>query len=130
MALTIELPITVEQRLRQDAIQNGMSINAYLMQLITGKTSGKKAKKISEAELLKKINLDITEAEWENYNQLIHLRKNGSLTEKDHNVLIQLGEKIEIANVKRLEYIATLAQMRQTSLEETMTELGIFPLDI
>jgi hypothetical protein len=133
MALTLELPSTIENQLKKDAIRKGLSIEAYLLQLINKANDfGKKQslKTLSESELLKKINLEISEAEWTNYRRLVKLRQNESLTEKEHEILILLGEKIEKANAKRLEYLAALAQLKNVSLKNIMDELGIHPVSL
>jgi hypothetical protein len=133
MALTLELPSTIENQLKKDAIQKGLSIEAYLLQLINKANDfGKKqsVKTLSESELLKKINLDITESEWTNYRRLVKLRQNENLTEREHEVLILLGEKIEKANAKRIEYLVALAQLKNISLKKIMDELGIYPVSL
>ena len=87
-------------------------------------------KAITESELLQKINLEITESEWENYRHLVALRKSEKLSNKDIENLIALSEKIETANTKRLSNLAKLAKLRNVSLEKTMSDLGIFPVEI
>ena len=71
MALTIELPLNIEEQLLQGATQKGISLENYLLQLLshTINLPKKQVKKkpiseLSENELLQKINLDIKETEW------------------------------------------------------------------
>ena len=104
----------------------------YLLQLISNATNApekpikKKAiSELSENELLRKINLDITEAEWTTYHRLTTLRRADKITESEYAQLIQLGEKIEDANVVRLKYLVALSQKRKVSLNKVMADLGL-----
>jgi hypothetical protein len=51
-----------------------------------------------------------------------------TLTEAEHQTLIQLSSAIEAIGADRLEALATLAQIRQVSLTELMKMLGIQPV--
>ncbi len=103
MALTINLPQTMEQELRQDAASKGMSLDSYFMRLLKQAASvSRTPKQLSETDLLKKINLDISEAEWTNYRHLVGLRRAERLTEQEHEALIMLSDKIENAHAKRM----------------------------
>ena len=61
MALTIELPSNIEQQLLKRATQKGISLENYLVQLLSSATQAQKKqdkdKPLSETELLQKINL-------------------------------------------------------------------------
>ena len=136
MALTIELPSNIEQQLLRGATQKGISLENYLLQLLSHATSApkKQVKKksiseLSESELLLKINLDITETEWMTYHHLTDLRKSEKITESEYTQLIQLGEKIENANVVRLKYLIALSQKRKVSLDKVMADLGLLRVE-
>jgi hypothetical protein len=134
MALTINLPQSIETELLQDVALKGMSLDSYFLRLLkqaaTFSQSTGAAKQMSDTELLKKINLDISDTEWTNYRRLIGLRRGEQLTEQEHEVLIQLGNKIENAHAKRMEYLWALAQLRGVSLDKIMHDLGIKPIEI
>lgn len=134
MSLTIELPKSIEQQFRQEATLKGLSLDNYLVQVLKQAAQlsqkGKAQKQLSEADLLKKINLGITEAEWAIYKHLIGLRREERLTEQEHQELIKLGNKIEQANAQRLEYLFELSQLRGVSLQKVMTDLGIKPVEV
>ena len=136
MALTIELPPNIEQQLLKGATQKGISLENYLVQLLSSATKAQKKqvkdKPLSETELLQKINLGITltEAEWLTYRRLVALRKAELLTEIEYQQLIKLGEKIEQDNVNRLRHLVALAQLRQVSLDKVMDDLGLFPVEL
>ena len=134
MALTIDLPTTIEQQFRQEADSKGLSLDSYLVQLLkqVAQLSQKRAqpKHLSETDLLQKINLGISEAEWTRYKYLISLRRAERLTEQEHQALIVLGDKIEQANAQRLKYLFALSQLRGISLEKLMLDLGIKPVEV
>jgi hypothetical protein len=132
MALTINLPQSIEQQFRQEAASKGVSLDNYLLRLLkhaaTLTQPQSVAKPLSETELLKKINLDISEVEWANYRYLVGQRRAECLTEQEHEALIALGDKIEVANAKRLKYLIELAQLRGISLEKLTDDLAIKPM--
>ena len=132
MSLTINLPTTIEQQFRQEAASNGLSLDTYLLRLLQQAATRKQpsAKQLSESELLKKINLDISDAEWTSYRHLIGLMHAETLTEQEHETLIALGDKIEIANAKRVKYLFELAELRGISVEQLMKNLRIQPIEI
>jgi hypothetical protein len=56
MALTINLPNTIEQNLRQAAAESGISLDGYIVQLLSKvKPKSSKNKALSETELLEKL---------------------------------------------------------------------------
>jgi hypothetical protein len=132
MSLTINLPTTIERQFRQEAATNGLSLDTYLLRLLQQAATRKQpnTKQRSESDLLKKINLDISDAEWTSYRHLIGLMRAETLTQQEHETLIALGDKIEMANAKRVKYIFELAELRGISVEKLMTNLGIQPIEI
>jgi hypothetical protein len=134
MSLTINLPTSVEQQFRKEATINGMSLDNYLLRLLqqAAKISKKQSdsKQYLESELLKKINLDISEEEWTNYRHLIGLMRSEQLTPQAHETLVELGDKIEIANAQRVKYLFELAELRGISVEKLMENLGIQPIEL
>ena len=134
MALTINLPQSIEQELLQDVALKGMNLDSYFLRLFKQAAAMSEPKDafkgLSETDLLKKINLDISDAEWANYRHLIALRRAEQLTEQEHEALIQLSNKIEDAHAKRMEYLWALAQLRGVSLDKIMQDLGIKPIEI
>ena len=131
MSLTINLPQSIEQQFRQEASTNGLSLDTYLLRLLQQAAKiAQKPKRLSESELLEKINLDISEAEWTTYRHLIGVMRQECLTEQEHEMLKALGDKIELENAKRMKYIFDLAELRGLSVEELMKNLGIEPIEI
>ena len=134
MALTIDLPASVEGRLRQAATNYNLSLEQYLATLIERAMEippkRRTIKSLTEKDLLKKINLPITEVEWTTYRALIALRQAEQLTEAQHAQLIALGDKIEMANAKRVQYLWAIAQLRKVSLRQVMQDLNIKPMEL
>jgi hypothetical protein len=134
MSLTIELPTSIEQQFRQEATSKGLSLDNYLVQVLkqVAQLSQLKVaqKPLSEASLLKKINLGISDSEWATYKELIVLRREERLTEQDHEKLIALGDKIENANALRMQHLLALAQLRNVTLPQLIADLGIKPVEV
>ncbi len=134
MSLTINLPTNIEQQFRQEAATNGLSLDIYLQRLLqqAAHISRKQPnhQQLLESDLLKKINLDISEAEWTNYRHLMGLLRAERITEKEHETLKDLGDKIETANAQRVKYLFELAELKGISVERLMKNLGIEPIEI
>jgi hypothetical protein len=81
-----------------------------------------------EAQLLLKINQGIPADLLAHYQILRQKREAETLTEPEHNSLIQLSTQIEQIGTQRLEALAHLAQLRQVSLLDLMETLGIQPV--
>lgn len=80
-----------------------------------------------EATLLQQINLGIEPVTWRRYATLKAKRRAATLSDAEHNELIALGDQIELANARRVTALIQLAQLRHTSLEDLMEQLGIQP---
>ncbi|MBW4669695.1 MAG: STAS/SEC14 domain-containing protein [Cyanomargarita calcarea GSE-NOS-MK-12-04C] len=81
----------------------------------------------SESELILKINQSIPDDLQQRFNGLIAKRDSLTLTDGEQADLIQLTDQIEDLDVKRIQYLAQLAQLRQRSLTEVMQDLNIQP---
>lgn len=80
-----------------------------------------------EASLLGSIreNSRLPEKEQRRYQQLWHKCENETLSEEELAEYQTLLSKLEARNVKRLEALIALAQMRGKTLREVMAELGL-----
>jgi hypothetical protein len=81
-----------------------------------------------ESKLLLKINQSVPSDLRSNYQVLRGKREAETLTDDEYDRLIQLSQQIESIGAERLEALATLAQLRQTSLVDLMKTLGIPPV--
>jgi hypothetical protein len=128
MSLTIQLPLTVEENLRENAMRQGVSLENYIAQLlaINAKKNVKKNKKEwTENELLMHVQLNIHAQDLEEYHRLSNRFQLGNISEKEHEKLLQLNDMIELAHAERMKYVLLLSKMRHSSLEKTMDDLGI-----
>lgn len=78
-----------------------------------------------ESDLLMKINQGVPDAVQKRYNNLIAKRNKKTLTDKEYNELLQLTDKVELLDAKRLEYLTELAHIRNKPLGLLMDELAI-----
>ncbi|HEY52605.1 MAG TPA: STAS/SEC14 domain-containing protein [Caldilineae bacterium] len=79
-----------------------------------------------EAELLLKINQTAPPLDLQaRYDELAAKRQAETLTPGEHEELMHLTDQLDELNVHRLEYLAELARLRQTSLSVLMEDLGI-----
>ena len=79
----------------------------------------------AQARLLQQINQGFAEAWWEHYHELIHRRQESLLSDDEHRELIQLTDKVEKQEGKRLQALVKLARLRKQTLRSLMTELGL-----
>lgn len=130
MTIILDLPASVEHRLREQAARKGVSIDRLILQELEQQI-GEPAptESMTESELLKKINLDLGIAPkvWERYDFLTGQLHEEQLGETEHQELIALLDMIEAANVERLGYLIQLAKLRGQPLERVMSDLGIRP---
>jgi len=80
-----------------------------------------------EAELLDKINHAISPELQQRYEWLIERRKAESLTSDEYNELLKLTDVVEELEVKRVKYLAELAQVCRITLSQLTEQLGIKP---
>lgn len=128
MSLTIQLPLTVEQHLREHATKQGVSLENYVMQILalnSRKKEVKKEKDFTESELLMNTQLNVLPSDLEEFYRLSSAFKSKTITEEEYEKLLQLSDLIEIAHAERMKYVFALAQLRQVSLEYMMQDLGI-----
>ena len=129
MSLTLQLPLTIEQNLREHATQQGVSLENYVMQLLAlnsrKKETSKRKKDFSERELLLRAQLNVLPKDLEEFYRLGSLFKLGTITDEDHEKLLQLNDLVEIAHAERLKYLFDLAKLRQVSIQTVMQDLGI-----
>jgi hypothetical protein len=134
MTITIDLAPELEQQIRVAAAQVGLAPAAYITETLrqqlrqTG-SSGSSAPRVSsrEAELLLAIHESMSAIVWERYHALIAKRHAETLTSEELQDLIALTNAIEHANVVRLTAVAELAQLRNTTLDALLDELGLTP---
>jgi len=80
-----------------------------------------------EFELLFKVNQKIPNNIQTRYDELIAKRQAETLTTEEYQQLLQLTEQFEQFEAVRIETMAELANVRQSSLTNLMKELNIQP---
>jgi hypothetical protein len=78
-----------------------------------------------EETVLLQISQGPGEGVWEDYHRLIGKRDARTLTPEEHTELLRLTDVVEDFQTKRLQGLSRLAQLRGTSLETVMQDLGI-----
>lgn len=81
-----------------------------------------------ESRLLLAINQAIPVELQEHYHYLLMQRDANALTSEEYSELITLGDRIENLEAERLGNLLQLAQLRQTSLDQLMIDLGLLQL--
>ena len=79
----------------------------------------------AEAELLQKINRGLPKELVDRYSKLIAKRQAEDLTPDEHKELLSLTDQVEKLEARRVEHLAQLAHLRQTSMTDLMDSLGI-----
>ena len=130
MVLTIEITPELESQVREQAKQQGLGADEYVVNILQEHlrhTQQHDARRLSETEsrLLQQINEGLPPEMWRRYNELTAKRRAETLTPDEHAALIALSDQIEELNAHRLESLAELARLRQISLSELMQQLGI-----
>ena len=81
-----------------------------------------------ERVLLKRLALDFPPETWDRYWSLAEKLRDGTTSQAEHGEFLRLADRLESANVRRLEAVVELARLRGRSFEETFQELGLGPV--
>ena len=130
MALTVEMTPELESQVREQAKQRGLEADEYVVNVLQQYLRQIQKYLPShlpelEAQLIEQINEGFPPELWQRYNELMTKRRAETLTPDEHAELISLSDQIEELSARRLEFLADLALLRQTSLAELMQQLGI-----
>jgi predicted DNA binding CopG/RHH family protein len=130
--IAVKIRPETETRVRDLAAAEGMSPEDFLATLIEEDLSEKYAAQVGstveEGDLLLQINRGLTEGQWQRYHQLRAKLEAATLSEGEHQELLQLSDYREMQNAKRLEALAQLARQRGISLRALMLELELLPI--
>lgn len=80
-----------------------------------------------ETRLLRKINQDLPSDLRQRYSDLIEKREAEALTPEEHTELLDLTDRVEQLEARRVKYLAKLARLRNATVTELIQELGIRP---
>lgn len=122
MSIILNIKPELERQLLEITSKSGIDLSNYINNIIE-KNLKEKAER--EIILLQKINLGISEKSWKRYYQLIDKRNDLTLSELEQLELINISNKIEEANAKRLIFLLELADLRAVDLDELINYLGL-----
>lgn len=135
MTLTIKITPELEHQINQAAEKVGLSPDTYVLQLLHQRFQSPPPQALSgiqlpkgEAELIRIINCSLSDTDWQRYNALIEKREAEALTSDEQEELIAWSDQLENDNIKRIQAVAALAQLRHTSIDLLMAELDLQPL--
>lgn len=80
-----------------------------------------------EAELLQQINQGPPATLQQRLNELTARRQAETLTNEEHQELLQIIEQVEQRDAQRIAHLAELAQLRRVPIRTLMNQLGILP---
>jgi hypothetical protein len=122
--ITLELPSDLEGRLQRAARAQGKDVAALLLDSVRQHLQ---RDVLSEADttLLQAINSPIPAEVRQQRDALLVLQKQRELTGEERAALAHRVDTIELANAKRWEALAELAERRGLSLAEIARELEI-----
>ncbi|HQV94241.1 MAG TPA: hypothetical protein PLA27_02105 [Anaerolineales bacterium] len=128
--VTLTVPPEMERKLKQAANQLGLSPDSYIVQVLQQELESRLTParlSTEQTELLQRINESLSTAEWERYRFLLAQRDAENLNDREQAELISLSDKLEEANVRRMEAVAQLALLRRVTVPELMSTLGLIP---
>lgn len=122
----VEAQLTTEELLRavQQLSKNDLNHFVYQVVNLRAKQQAPSLSK-NESDLLQKINQGLPKELQETYNKLLEKRQGEELTPEEHKELLNLSNRVEKLEAKRVEYLAEMARLRQTNMSDLIKTLGI-----
>ena len=129
--MTLQIPSELETRVREEAAKHGLDPGALALQTLAERFAKTPAPpprlSARESELLGQINLGLSAETWGRYHDLREKLAAETLRPEEHAELMRIANEMELANARRLEPLAELAQLRGVPLPSLMKALGIRP---
>lgn len=129
MSLQLQISTSLEERMRQTAIRNGVDVSQFAVQFLESSFPETQAKPKSisnrESVLLQHIESIIPISTWERYRLLRTKLQSQSINAAENEEYGAIIKQIEEANVKRLASLIELAKIRKTNLVDVMKQLGL-----
>jgi hypothetical protein len=133
MPLTVELPASLEKRVREraarvgdapetmiaDLVRDQFSVEAIVPELLTEE----------ETKWLKQAMEVPSPRVRERWRELAALRKSGKLDENQQAEMVLLYDEIEANHARRIAAAVELAKLWQVSLDSIISQLGLSPTD-
>ena len=128
MSITIELIQDLEVQVRSAAKREGVAPSTYVANVLRRHLQEQSFPRAeSESDLLRQINVGLSGREWQRYNDLRARLADAALQPDEQEELIAFSDRIEAANVRRVAALIRLAEMRSTTVDELIDQLGIRP---
>ena len=124
----LEVQVSTDQLLRAVELMGPEERDAFVARVLSLRAE-QEARHLGrdEAALLLKINQPIPPEVQQRYDALIARRRAETLTPEEHGELLDLTDRVELAEAERAEAMAALAQLRGVSFPELMRSLGVQP---
>jgi hypothetical protein len=133
MTLTVELPASLEQRVRERAARVGDAPEAIIADLVRDHFSAEaivpEALTEEETKWLKQAMEVPRPRVRERWRELETLRKSGRLDENQQAEMVTLYDEIEANHARRIAAAVELAKRWQVSLDSIINQLGLGPTD-
>jgi hypothetical protein len=127
-AITLNLSSDLEQKLRIEAAKEGIDPDSYVVNALQERLqSNPTLEQATESDLLQQINIGFSAETWTQYHAFIAKRHAETLSPEEHEVLIQLSDRLEKLNADRIQALIQLANLRNQPLSDLMQTLGISP---
>ena len=126
MPLILNLDPALEQRLRLEAKQHGLSLEMWLTKDLEQRFQSN----ISESVLLQRISKGLPESFWVRYRALIQQRDAGNLTASEQQELIAMSDQTEDLTLQRTKALLELAKRRNTGIETLRVQFGLQPVAV
>lgn len=129
MTVTLQMPPELEARVRDAAAKQGLPADKLILSALARAFPDRPPSGADnagrETELLEKVNLGLSDAEWNRYWALRQGFERRTLTAAERTELQATSDRIERANADRMKYLIELAALRRVSVPKLMDELGI-----
>lgn len=122
--LTSEVNIDTEQLLEGVAQLNTLELTNFLSQ-VGSILASRSSLSVSETMLIQKINQGLPAEIQQQYDELQAKLRNETISQEEHQTLLELIDIVELASAERLKHLIALAQLRQVSVDEVMQQLEI-----
>jgi len=131
MTVLLEIASELESQVRATAQKEGVAPEVYIANLLQQHFSQHQQLwrnlPQDEAVLLEQINLGLPQETWQRYYKLIEKRRAETLAPDEHLELIGISDRLEEANARRIMALIQLAEIRHTTLDKLMDQLGLRP---
>jgi hypothetical protein len=131
MSLTIHVPGELEKALAGAAAMHGVPAEEYAISTLEEHVMAEEQPlPDDESGLLLEINRGFSMDWWSRYKQLVNKKQNHCLSSEELAELIRRTDALEAYGARRLQCLAKLAEMRQTSVDQLMDQLEIRPFEL